>query len=311
MRMLLTALAALLFALPARAQQAPITLIVNYVAGGATDIIARIMQPVLAEEWGAPVVIKNTAGASGAIGAAEAARARPDGLTLLLSPSGGSVIAPNFQRNTPYTIRSFAPVCQVVETPMVTMTPAATNMRDMAEFMRRARAGHGGYAYSTAGVGSGPHLAMIALTRLTNTPMNHVPFRGSGEAVQAMLAGTIETLSDQASLVRQYELVPISVWSAQRAPQFPEVPTMKEQGFDLVFDIWTAIYAPLGTPEPLLARFEAGCERMLRNPAVVAGLQRVDMNIRWRNREQLGRYMLEEDERFRTLIESAGLRRGE
>ena len=302
---------ALMLALPARAQQQPITLVVNYVAGGATDIIARIMQPALAEAWGTQVVIKNTAGASGAIGGAEVARARPDGQTLLLSPSGGAIIAPNFQRPAPYTIAALAPICQVVETPMVTMTPPSTGLRTMAQFMDRAREGNGGYAYSTAGVGSGPHLAMIALARLTRVPMNHIPFRGSGEAVQAMLAGTVETLSDQASLVRQYGLHPVVVWSAQRAAQFPETPTMREAGYDLDFDIWTAIYAPAGTPEPLLARYEAGCERMLRSPAVVAGLTRVDMNIRWRNRVELGRYMREEDAKYRTLIESGGLRRGE
>ncbi len=302
----------LLAVMPARAQQPAITLVVNYVAGGATDIIARIMQPVLAEEWGAPVLIKNTAGASGAMGAAEAARARPDGLTLLLSPSGGSVIAPNFQRPAPpYSIRSFAPICQVVETPMVTMAPPSTGLRNMAQFLDRARAANGGYAYSTAGVGSGPHLALIAFSRLTGVALNHIPFRGSGEAVLAMQAGTVETLSDQASLVRQYGLVALSVWSAQRASQFPDVPTMKEQGFNLEFDIWSAIYAPLGTPEPLLARYEAGCQRMLRHPSVVAGLARVDMNIRWRNRVELGRYMLEEDAKFRDLIESANLRAGE
>jgi tripartite-type tricarboxylate transporter receptor subunit TctC len=113
MRSVAFVLALLLAALPARAQPQPITLVVNYVAGGATDIIARIMQPALMEAWGTQVVIKNSAGASGAIGGAEVARARPDGLTLLLSPSGGSVIAPNFQRPAPYTIASFAPICQV------------------------------------------------------------------------------------------------------------------------------------------------------------------------------------------------------
>ena len=86
---------------------------------------------------------------------------------------------------------------------------------------------------------------------------------------------------------------------------------MREAGYDLEFDIWTGIFAPAGTPDTLLARYEAGCERMLRSPAVVAGLGRVDMNIRWRNRVELGRYMQEEDTKFRTLIESAGLRRGE
>ena len=311
MRSVLIVLALLLAAPVARAQPQPITLVVNYVAGGATDIIARIMQPALIEAWGTQVIIKNSAGASGAIGGAEVARARPDGLTLLLSPSGGSVIAPNFQRPAPYTIHSFAPICQVVETPMVTMTPPATGLRTMAQFMDRAREGNGGYAYSTAGVGSGPHLAMIALARLTRTPMNHIPFRGSGEAVQAMLAGTVETLSDQASLVRQYGLHPVVVWSAQRAAQFPDTPTMREAGYDLEFDIWTGIYAPAGTPDALLARYEAGCERMLHSPAVVAGLARVDMNIRWRNRADLWAYLQQEDAKFRTLIDSAGLRRGE
>ncbi len=296
---------------PATAQPQPITLVVNYVAGGATDIIARIMQPVLAQEWGTQVIIKNTAGASGAMGGAEVARARPDGQTLLLSPSGGAIIAPNFQRPAPYTIAAFAPICQVVETPMVTMTPPTTGLRTIADFMLRAREAGGGYAYSTAGVGSGPHLALIALARLTQTPMNHIPFRGSGEAVQAMMAGTVETLSDQASLVRQYGLHPVVVWSAQRAPQFPNTPTMRESGYDLEFDIWTGIYAPAGTPDALLARYEAGCQRMLANPAVVAGLNRVDMNIRWRNRVDLLAYMREEDSKFRNLIESAGLRRGE
>jgi tripartite-type tricarboxylate transporter receptor subunit TctC len=301
----------LLLAAPAGAQQPGITLVVNYVAGGATDILARILQPALSEEWGAQVIIKNSAGASGTIGGAEVARARPDGLTLLLSPSGGSIVAPNFMRPAPYTIAAFAPICQVVDTPLVTMTPTTTGLRTVADYLARARAADGGYPYSTAGVGSGPHLAMIAFTRLTGVAFNHIPFRGGGEAVQAMFSGTVETLSDQASLVRQYGLHPVVVWSRERAAQFPDTPTMRESGFALDFDIWTALYAPAGTPEPLLARYEAGCARALRNPSVVAGIGRIDMNIRWRDRATLAAYLAAEDAKYRTLIEGGNLRRGE
>lgn len=293
-------------AMPAHAQNA-VTMIVGYPPGGATDLMARIMQPELAAALSTQVVVKNSAGANGTVGALELARSRPDGGTILLAPGGSLVLTPH-TRGAPFQQADFAPVCQVVDAVVVMMTQQGSGLRTLRDVVARARENPGAFPYASTGPGSTPHISMISLERQAGVEMNHIPFRGSGEVMQAMAANQIQLFTDQGNLVRQYNLHPIAVFSAERAREFPETPTMRELGHDIVFTIWSGLYAPAGTPSAMLDRLEAGCLRMMEAPAVVDGLRRMDMPIRVRRRTEFASFHNAEYERFGALVRQYALR---
>lgn len=310
MRKLLAALAAALVipALPAAAQ---VQMIVNFAAGGPTDIVARMMQNEMGAALGQPVVVRNVAGAGGTIGTAEAARARPDGQTILFSPVGPVAIQPHFRRGLSYGLQNLSAICQIADSPVVMMTPRNSGLRTVADVVGRARAQGQGFPFASTGAGSIPHISMVALMRLANIELNHIPYRGSGEVMLAFQQGQVQLFTDQTLLIRQYDLHPIAFLTETRNQAFPDVPTMREQGYDLVYTIWSGLYAPAGTPEPVMARLEAACERAVRHADVVAGMARVAQPILYRNRADFAAFTLAESEKFRSLIEAAGLRAAE
>lgn len=303
-----TAAAMMLFAWPAAAQ---VQMVVNFAAGGPTDIVGRMMQNEMSAALGQPLVVRNVAGAGGTIGTAEVARARPDGQTILLSPVGPIAIQPHFRAGLSYGLQNFTAICQVADSPVVMMTPKTSGLRTVADVIARARAEGQGFPFASTGAGSIPHISNVALMRLAGVTMNHIPYRGSGEVMLAFQQGQVQLFTDQTLLIRQYDLHPIAFLTEARNPEFPQVPTMREQGFDLVYTIWTGLYAPAGTPEPVVARLEAACERTMRHPDVIAGMARVAQPILYRNRADFAAFSQSESEKFRALITAAGLRSAE
>jgi tripartite-type tricarboxylate transporter receptor subunit TctC len=310
MKRCLIALAAILgaWALPASAQ---ISLVVNFSAGGPSDIVARLMQNDMAAALGQPVVIRNVTGAGGTIGTAEVARARPDGQTILLSPIGPIAIQPHFRSNLAYKLENLAAICQVADSPVIMMTQKNSGLRRVADVIARARAENGGMPFASTGAGSIPHISMVALMRAADIQMNHVPFRGSGEVMLAFQQGQLQLFTDQTLLIRQYDLHPIAFLTEARNLDFPDVPTMREEGHDLVYTIWSGLYAPAGTPEPVMARLEAACERAVKTESFIEGMTRVAQPILYRNRVDFAAFSRAESEKFRSLIEATGLRSAE
>ncbi|WP_372617839.1 Bug family tripartite tricarboxylate transporter substrate binding protein [Falsiroseomonas sp.] len=311
--MLRTAMAAALaatFALatPAAAQT---TLVIGFPAGGATDIIARLMQPVLAEALGTNVVIHNQGGAAGTIGANNVARARPDGNTILLTPAGPVAIQPHFRSNLPYRTADLAPVCQVADSPVVLMTQASSPFRTVADVIGAARAKPGEVPFASTGPGTIPHIVMVALTQSAGVRMNHIPFRGSGDVMLAFQQGQVQLFADQTPLIRQYDLHPIATFTEERLSDFPRTPTLRESGHDIVYSIWSGLYAPAGTPDATLARLEQACARTMQAQPVVEGFARVNQRIRYRDRAAFTAFTNAESAKFRDLVQSTGIRAAE
>ncbi|MBR0668668.1 tripartite tricarboxylate transporter substrate binding protein [Roseomonas hellenica] len=309
-RLAATLAAGLLFAMaiPAKAQ---VQMIVPWPAGGGTDIIARLIQPVFAEELGAQIVIRNVGGATGTIGTAEVVRSKPDGTTLLLTSMAAVVIQPSFRANPPYSVEQLAPVCQVAEAPAVLMTPRTSGIRDVADIAARARATPGQMPYASGGVGGIGHLAMTGLTRALGIEMNHVPFRGSGDSVLAMQQGTVPLLTAEANLVQQYGLHAVAIFGERRLPEYPDAPTLRELGHDLVYPLWTGLFAPAGSPEAVIQRIDEACARTLRTPSVVQGMTRAAHPIRYLGRAEFGAYVRAEAAKYAALITASGLRQAE
>ncbi|MBY0329628.1 MAG: tripartite tricarboxylate transporter substrate binding protein [Acetobacteraceae bacterium] len=287
--------------------QAQLQVIIPWPAGGGTDIIGRLIQPVMAEALGQPVIIRNVGGAVGTIGTAEVVRARPDGQTLLLTSPNPIALMPSYRPSTPYRAEQLAPVCMVANAPSVMMTPQASGIRSMADLTARARAQPGGVPIVSTPGGMG-HLAMSAVERQARVEFNHIPFRGSGDAVLAMHQGSVVLMIAEANLVKQYGLHPVGVLAEQSSRDMPDAPTLRKQGFDLSFGLWTGIFAPAGTPEPVLARLEAGCERTMTAPVVVEGMTRVGHAIEFRGRAAFTAFVRNEVATYARLLQEANIR---
>lgn len=310
MRSLIAGIALLALTLPAYAQ-APITVVVNFVAGGPSDLMGRLLAPELSAAMGTQVVIKNSAGAAGGIGAAEVARARPDGTTLLLSPIGAMAIQPHFRADLPYRPTDFAPICQVADTPVVVMSAPGSPLRSLAEVVSRAREANGQFNFASTGPGSLPHIATVALARAASVPMTHIPYRGNAEAVTALLRGDVSIFADQPGTLRANNLQAVALLAERRTPEFPDTPTAREQGLDMIYSIWSGLFAPAGTPPEFLARMEAACERALRAPAVIEGFRRLATPIVFRNQRDFAAFWQSELEKFRGIVQAAGIRPGD
>lgn len=303
-RLFAAALAASLLAQPASAQ---VTMVIAWPAGGATDISGRIMQPVLAEALGEPVIIRNTAGAAGTIGAREVARAQPDGRTILITPVGPMMIQPQLRRNVGYTPADFTPICQVLDSPVIMMTPRTSGLRTIDDVIARARAQPGAFPYASTGPGTIPHISMVAFERLAGISMNHIPYRGSGQVMQAFGEGSVTLFNDQSNLIRQYDLHAIAIFTEARSPDFPETPTMRELGYDLVYSIWTGIYGPAGMAPQVVERLERACLATMAHEQVREGLARVQIPIVVRGASEFAAFNRDQYARFGEVIRAANL----
>ncbi len=291
--------------------QTAITIVVNFAAGGSADRMARLIAPEMAEVLGTQVVVKNSTGAAGAIGAAEVARARADGNTLLLSTTGPMAVQPFFRADLPYRVADFAPICLLGDAPVMMMAAPVSGLKTVQDVVERARQTGGAFNYGSAGPGSLPHIVMAALAQMTNLPMTHIPFRGSSEAIIALLRNDISIYADLPGPLRANNLIGVGVMAEKRTSEFPETPTLREQGFDLVYSIWAGLYAPTSTPQAFLARAESACERALRVPAVVEGFARLSTPITFRGQSDFAAMQQAELEKFRSIVQAAGLKSGD
>ncbi|MFM9941345.1 MAG: Bug family tripartite tricarboxylate transporter substrate binding protein [Hyphomicrobiaceae bacterium] len=295
---------------PATAQAAypdrPVTIIIAWPAGGATDLVGRVFQEAFTKGVGGQTIIKNVVGAAGTIGATEAAQATADGYTLLLTPIGPMVIQPHRMKLT-YDPAAFAPVCKLTDAPVILMSPPNSRFKTVKDVLDAAKAEPGKLAYASTGPGTIPHIAMLGFGKASGSNLKHVPYKGSADVMQAMLSGTIEVFADQPNLVPQYNLTPIAVFAEKRIPGLKDIPTMQEAGLNLKFSIWNALFAPKGTPEPVLAKLEAACKAAMEDKTVVENLGKQQQPIDFRNRSGLAAFVAEEFTKARTLIEEAGL----
>lgn len=272
--------------LRARAQSAspwpsqPIRLVVPFAPGGTTDLVARLIGQGLSERLGQPVVIENRAGAGATVGSQAVAAAAPDGLTLLMSNIAGQAISPTLYRSVRYDpLRDFAHVALLVTAPSVWVANPQLPARSLAEVVARAREDPGGLDIASSGSGSSNHLLIVLMAQRTGTRFNHVPYRGAGPAMTDVIAGVVPMMSDSlpssVAHIRQGSVRAIAVSAEARHPAFPDVPTFREAGFDLVSTSWFGLSAPAGTAAPVVERLAAEAQTVLDRPATRARLAEI------------------------------------
>ena len=264
---------------PALAQSGkPVRLIVPFTPGGSTDILARALAPKLALALGVNVIVDNKAGAGGSLGAGEAAKAEPDGNTLLMGHIGTLAVNPAIYPKLAYDpVKSFAPVAWVARVPNVLVVPAASPARTFKEFVERARAQPGKYSYSSGGNGSAAHITFEYLKLRTRLFMLHIPYRGTAPSVTDLIAGNVDATFTGAPAVLPHvksgRLRALAVSSPQRIANLPDVPTVAESGYaGFEADQWYGVVAPAGTPAAVVARLNAEINKALALPDVAAQL---------------------------------------
>ena len=306
-------LAASLFVLPAlvstvRAQQANV-ITTSFGPAAATDVIARLLAAEFQPIFGTNFVVKNIVGAAGTIAANEVVRAKPDGTNILLSPIGPITIQPNFMRNAGYRTSDLMPICMTTRAPLVLMVHRNSGITTVAQVIERARGMREGMNFGSTGPGTTPHLTMVNFGRMAGINLVHVAYRGPSDVQIALEQGGVTLYSDLPNLVlTDPSIVPIAVLAPERSAALPNVATMKEQGFDLDFSNWLALFAPLGTSPAIIRRYEAACERATKAAAVIQGHERMQMPVIFRNAEETATIVNADAARFRSIIEEGNLR---
>ncbi len=263
---------------PAAAQSfpnRPITMVVPFAAGGTTDVVARIMADTMSRSLGQQVIVENVTGAGGTVGATRVRRATPDGYTILMGNLGTQAASVGiYGERLQYDPRTdFDPIINTGGTPMYVLTKKDFPAKDFTAFAAHLKANAERMNYGSGGVGSTSHLTCLFMHALLGVTVTHVPFRGSGPAMQALMGGQIDYVCDQSvaavPVIQSKELPGLVVASAARQPQTPDVPTSAEQALPaFIVSGWNAMFAPKGTPKEALDRLHAAALKALDDETV-------------------------------------------
>ncbi|HSD44630.1 MAG TPA: tripartite tricarboxylate transporter substrate binding protein [Burkholderiales bacterium] len=308
----LCAFLALALALPAAAQTyptQPVRLIAPFPPGGSVDITARFIAEPLGSQLGTRIVIENRSGASGNIGMELAARAAPDGYTVVLNTIPLVTNQSLFEKVTWDPIKDFAPIGMVATSPHVLVVHPKVPAANVAELVRLARANPGKLSYASAGVGTTFHLCGEMFKDSTQTFILHVPYRGGGPALQDTLAGQVDmsfpTLAAAVPHVKAGTLRALAVTGAKRSPLLPDVPTLEEAGVkDAQFEQWLVLLAPAGTPPAVVTRLNAALKSALESKEVRDKFDAAAFEAFITTPEEAGKFIAGESTRFAKLIKA-------
>lgn len=289
----------------------PVRFIVPIAPGGGLDFIARVIQPSMMESLGNTVVVDNRPGASGAIALEITAHAAPDGHTLVIF-SSSQIIYAALNKTSYDMFRDFAPVSQISASPYVLVVHPALPPKSLTELIAYAKANPGALRYASSGNGTLQQLATELLAGMTGTTFTHVPYKGIGAAFPDLLSGRIQmTLSSVAALaglIRNNQLRPLAVTTAQRTTMLPEVPTMIEAGVPgFVVTQWHGMLAPARTPRPVVERLQRAIVTALRQPDVVSRLATDGTQAVGSPPQEFGAFMNTERDKWLKVIKQVGL----
>ena len=310
------ALGATSFSAAAQAQwpTKAITYVVPFAVGGNTDTLARIIGQKLSPAIGQPVVVENKPGAGGNIGSDFVAKAKPDGYTILGGTISSHAINPSVYASMPYdAVKSFEPVLLIGSSPLVLCVGADTPYKTLQDLIAAAKAKPGTIAFASPGNGTSPHLAGELLKTTAHIDLTHVPYKGSGPALADVLGGSVPMMFDTmlvvGAQVKAGKLRPIAVASSKRLASLPNVPTMSEAGlpgFEVVS--WQAIFAPAGTPKPIVQRLNAEIAKVINMPDVKAKLDELAVEPAAGPPEQLAEFQKAEIAKWSKVAKAANVK---
>ncbi len=292
----------------------PVRFIVPFAPGGSTDTLARTLAQRLSDAFGQQVVVDNRAGGNGNIGTEIVARAVPDGHTIVLGYIANLGIGPSLYASLPFDpLKDFAPVTLLAVSPNILVAHPAVPVKTVKELIAYTRANPQKVNYASAAVASLGHLAGELLNSSAGIRMQHVPYKGSGQAVIDLLAGQVQIMFSGMSSVmphiRAGKLRPLAVTGAQRSAATPDVPTIAESGYPgFEASAWYGVLAPAGTPKPVVARLNGEILRALKIPEVRERLENVGFEIVGGTPEAFGIYMKNEIAKWAKVVKASGVR---
>ncbi|MGJ7578670.1 Bug family tripartite tricarboxylate transporter substrate binding protein [Variovorax sp. RHLX14] len=291
----------------------PLRINVGASAGGGTDVIARLFAEKMGGPLGQPVIVENKPGAANTIAADLTAKAPADGYTLLMATNSGQVIAPHLLKLNFDPLKQLTPIGMVVIVPHVLLVSATNPVRNFNELLADMKARPDGIRYASSGVGSSQHVAGEVFMAATGTRMTHIPYKGSSQAHQDILAGQVEIMLDTTSsamaLIKAGKFRPLAVTTPKRSAEMPDVPTLEELGVrNAEMATWYAMYAPTGTPQPVLDRITRDFNTALQLPEVQAKLKGLAGEPSTLTRDQFIAMQAAEDQRFAAILKERNIR---
>lgn len=289
----------------------PLKIIVAYAPGGANDITARVYAQALGERLKQPVVVENRPGAAGIPGTAAAAKAEPDGYTLMLGAGGTMTINPGLYPNLPYDpLKDFAPIGLGSRSPLVMIVPATLQVNSVAELVSYARSRPDGITFASPGAGTPLHLATELFTRQAQIKALHIPYKGSAPAVADVMVGRVDLMCDALNsslpLIRAGKLRALAVTTAQRSSQLPDVPTLQESGVkDFDVSSWFGLFAPAGTPREIVALLSSELQKAAAAPETRQKLSDIGLETVTSTPEELRDMVQREQARWKEVIRVA------
>ncbi|WP_295545640.1 tripartite tricarboxylate transporter substrate binding protein [uncultured Pseudacidovorax sp.] len=289
----------------------PVRIIVPIV-GSTNDVLARLVAPKLQEAFGQPFVVENKGGAGGNIGAAEVARAAPDGQTLLVGYNGPLAINVTLFDKMPFDPRKdLAPIVLAVKSPQYLVVNPSTGIRDVRDFIAKAKANPARYSYGSVSMGSASHLTMEMMKSAADFRMTHVPYRGAGPAVADLLAGNVQAgffvPGNVQGFVKEGRLKLLATSGAKRFPSTPDVPTLAESGLkDFEATSWIGFLAPGGTPPNIIKRYNEEFVRILAMPDIKARLEEMEFEVVAGSPQDFSRWIDTEINRWGKVIKDTG-----
>jgi tripartite-type tricarboxylate transporter receptor subunit TctC len=310
-------LALTLLGAEASAQEAypskPITLVVPFPPGGVADIVARPAADALGRVLGAPVVIENKAGAGGGIGMAYVAKAKPDGYTLLLALSSISILPEADKiigRPPMYQLDQLVPIARLTADPTVLAVRADSPWKTLQEFVADAKKRPGAISYGSSGNYGTMHVPMEMFASDAGIKLLHVPYTGAGPAVVGLLGGNIDAVASGPSTVIQHvkagTVRVLASWGDHRLVSLPDVPTLSESGFNAVFFQWSGLFAPAGTPAPVLAKLRDAARITASDPRFVAALTTVETPVQYLDAPELQRFWDADAQKLGAVVRRVG-----
>ena len=304
-----TALAAFPQSYPTRS----IKLIVPFSAGGSTDIIARLAADQMRKELGQPVVVENVGGAAGALGTMQVMNAAPDGYTLLIATVSTMIVYPAAHPKPQYGLESFLPITNIASMPNVMTVTPSFPAKDLKEFIAVLKANPGKYAYASSGIGSINHMLGESFQAYSGTKLIHVPYKGSGPAMQDVMGGQVNILFDQFPSSKGHidsgKLKGMAAISPQKIPGYPNLMTMEEGGLKGFTDeAWYGLLAPAKTPPAVVARLTEARTKVVANPEFRAKVEQVGARPVGSSPTDFAAQIRAEQERMRKLVKERNIK---
>jgi tripartite-type tricarboxylate transporter receptor subunit TctC len=290
----------------------PVTLVVPFAAGGSTDVVARIIGQKMSEDLGQQVVVENVAGAGGNLGADRVARAEADGYTILMGTVATHALNPLILKTKPYDPeKDFAPVSLLVLVPNVLVVNPELPAKNVAELVALLKAAPEQYSYASSGNGTPLHLSGELFKKMAGVNIQHVPYKGAGPALNDVIGNQVpimfDNLPSSSSHIKSGTLRALAVTTKERAPSFPDVPTIAETipGYETY--TWNALFAPAGTPKEAVDRLNAAAKKALADPAVAEKMKDFSATIVASTPEELATHVTAELAKWSPVVKDANV----